>query len=72
MLLQRTMLGATWPLAFELPAQPEGAADLHVQVSFAYCLEGQGVCVPANPAWSVPVRFADHGEAAAELSASLA
>jgi len=71
-LLQRTMLGATWPLAFELPAQPEGAADLHVQVSFAYCLEGQGVCVPANPAWSVPVRFADHGEAAAELSASLA
>jgi len=71
-LLQRTMLGATWPLAFELPAQPEGAADLHVQVSFAYCLEGQGVCVPANPAWSVPVRFADKGEAAAELSASLA
>lgn len=71
-LLQRTMLGATWPLAFELPAQPEGAADLHVQVSFAYCLEGQGVCVPANPAWSVPVRFANQGEAAAELSASLA
>jgi len=71
-LLQRTMLGATWPLAFELPAQPEGSADLHVQVSFAYCHEGQGVCVPANPAWSVPVRFADQGEAAAELSASLA
>jgi hypothetical protein len=71
-LLQKTMLGATWPLAFELPAQPRGAADLHVQVSFAYCHEGQGVCVPASPAWSVPVRFDEQGEAQTQLSASLA
>lgn len=71
-LLQKTMLGATWPLAFELPAQPPGHADLHVQVSFAYCHEGQGVCVPASPAWSVPVRFEDRGEAEAQLTASLA
>jgi thiol-disulfide isomerase/thioredoxin len=71
-LLQKTMLGATWPLAFDLPAQPRGAADLHVQVSFAYCHEGQGVCVPASPAWSVPVRFDEQGEAQAQLSASLA
>jgi len=71
-LLQKTMLGATWPLAFELPAQPPGEADLHVQVSFAYCHEGQGVCVPASPAWSVPVRFEDRGEAEAQLTASLA
>jgi thiol-disulfide isomerase/thioredoxin len=71
-LLQKTMLGATWPLAFQLPAQPPGEADLHIQVSFAYCLEGQGVCVPASPAWSVPVRFEDRGEAEAQLTASLA
>jgi thiol-disulfide isomerase/thioredoxin len=71
-LLQRTMLGAVWPLAFELPAQPKGAADLRIQVSFAYCHEGQGVCVPANPAWSVPVSFDDDGKAVAELTASLA
>ncbi|HEX7078683.1 MAG TPA: hypothetical protein VF363_09685, partial [Candidatus Eisenbacteria bacterium] len=71
-LLQRTMLGATWPLAFELPAQPKGPADLEVQVSFAYCHEGKGICVPANPIWSVPVRFEDGGETAARLTASLA
>ncbi|HYJ34293.1 MAG TPA: thioredoxin-like domain-containing protein [Candidatus Binatia bacterium] len=71
-LLQKTMLGATWPLAFELPAQPPGRADLRVQVSFAYCHEGQGVCIPASPAWSVPVRFEDRGEAEAQLTASLA
>ncbi|MGE5176963.1 MAG: thioredoxin-like domain-containing protein [Hyphomicrobiales bacterium] len=71
-LLQRTMLGATWPLAFELPAQPRGAADLAVQVSFAYCLDGQGVCVPANPIWSVPVRFEDEGDAATQLTTSVA
>ena len=70
-MLQRTLLGQPWPLAFELPAQPEGAADLHVQVSFAYCNEGQGVCVPANPSWRVPVTFDLHGEASAELTASL-
>ena len=71
-LLQRTLLGAAWPLAFELPAQPEGAADLRVQVSFAYCHEGQGVCVPASPAWNVPVRFEDAGDAVATLTAALA
>ena len=70
-MLQRTILGEPWPLAFELPAQPEGAADLHVQVSFAYCNEGQGVCVPANPSWRVPVTFDRNGEASAELVASL-
>jgi thiol-disulfide isomerase/thioredoxin len=70
-MLQRTILGEPWPLAFELPAQPEGAADLHVQVSFAYCNEGQGVCVPANPSWRVPVTFDRNGEATAELVASL-
>ncbi|MEK7348030.1 MAG: thioredoxin-like domain-containing protein [Candidatus Eisenbacteria bacterium] len=71
-LLQRTLLGASWPLAFELPAQPQGAADIHVQVSFAYCHEGQGVCVPANPAWNVPVRFEDEGDSVATLTAALA
>ncbi|HEU4725024.1 MAG TPA: thioredoxin-like domain-containing protein [Candidatus Eisenbacteria bacterium] len=71
-LLQRTLLGAAWPLAFELPAQPQGAADLRVQVSFAYCHEGQGVCVPASPAWNVPVRFEDQGDAVAVLTAALA
>ncbi len=70
-MLQRTLLGEPWPLAFELQAQPEGAADLHVQVSFAYCNEGQGVCVPANPSWRVPVTFDSNGEASAELTASL-
>ncbi len=70
-MLQRTILGEPWPLAFELPAQPEGTADLHVQVSFAYCNEGQGVCVPANPSWRVPVTFDRNGEATAELVASL-
>jgi len=70
-MLQRTILGEPWPLAFELPAQPEGLADLHVQVSFAYCNEGQGVCVPANPSWRVPVTFDLNGEATAELVASL-
>ena len=71
-LLQRTLLGATWPLAFELPAQPSGQADLRVQVSFAYCHEGQGVCVPAYPAWDVSVRFEEAGEEAAVLTAALA
>jgi len=71
-MLQRTILGEPWPLAFELPAQPEGLADLHVQVSFAYCNEGQGVCVPANPSWRVPVTFDPHGESTTELTASLA
>jgi hypothetical protein len=71
-LIQRTMLGATWPLAFELPAQPSGMADLHVQVSFAYCHEGKGVCVPANPSWSVPVSFTERGESATELTAAVA
>ena len=71
-MLQRTILGEPWPLAFELPAQPEGLADLLVQVSFAYCNEGQGVCVPANPSWRVPVTFDRNGESSAELTASLA
>ena len=71
-LLQRTLLGASWPLAFELPAQPRGAADLQVQLSFAYCHEGQGVCVPANPAWNVSVRFEETGDAVATLTAILA
>jgi hypothetical protein len=71
-LLQRTLLGSTWPLAFELPAQPNGAADLHVQVSFAYCHEGMGVCVPANPSWSIPVRFDERGESSTELTAAVA
>jgi thiol-disulfide isomerase/thioredoxin len=71
-MLQRTILGEPWPLAFELPAQPEGLADLHVQVSFAYCNEGQGVCVPANPSWRVPVTFEVNGDPSAELVASLA
>lgn len=71
-LLQRTLLGAAWPLAFELPAQPVGSADLRVQVSFAYCQDGQGVCVPASPAWNVPVRFEDAGDAVAVLTAALA
>jgi hypothetical protein len=70
-LTQRTLLGATWPLAFELPAQPPGKVDLHVQVSFAYCHEGKGVCVPANPSWSVPVSFEEQGGAANELTASV-
>ncbi|HMI31788.1 MAG TPA: hypothetical protein VK527_08615, partial [Candidatus Limnocylindrales bacterium] len=70
-MLQRTILGEPWPLAFELPAQPEGAADLHVQVSFAYCNEGQGVCIPANPSWRVPVTFDRNGEASAELTAAV-
>jgi sugar lactone lactonase YvrE len=70
-MLQRTILGEPWPLAFELPAQPEGSADLVVQVSFAYCNEGQGVCVPANPSWRVPVTFDRNGESSAELTASL-
>jgi sugar lactone lactonase YvrE len=70
-MLQRTILGEPWPLAFELPAQPEGAADLHVQVSFAYCNEGQGVCVPANPSWRVPVTFDRNGDASAELVAAV-
>jgi len=71
-LLQRTMLGASWPLAFELPAQPAGSADLHVQVSFAYCHEGKGICVPANPSWSVPVSFEERGPVATELVAAVA
>jgi hypothetical protein len=71
-LLQRTTLGAAWPLAFEVPAQPRGMVDLHVQVSFAYCHEGKGVCVPANPSWSVPVTFDEQGAAANELTASIA
>ncbi len=71
-LLQRTLLGASWPLAFELPAQPRGSADLQVQLSFAYCHEGQGVCVPANPAWNVSVRFEETGDAVANLTAVLA
>lgn len=70
--LQRTMLGASWPLAFSLPPQPEGEADLHVQVSFAYCHEGQGVCVPANPSWVVPVLFDRDGPSSAQLTATVA
>ena len=70
-LLQRTLLGGHWPLAFELPAQPAGSADLHVQVSFAFCHEGKGVCVPANPSWTVPVRFDERGEEATELTAAV-
>jgi thiol-disulfide isomerase/thioredoxin len=70
-LLQRTLLGGHWPLAFELPAQPKGSADLHVQVSFAFCHEGKGVCVPANPSWTVPVRFDEQGEGATELTAAV-
>ena len=70
--LQRTLLGAAWPLAFTLPAQPEGAADFHVQVSFAWCHEGQGVCVPASPSWIVPVTFERDGSPAARLSATVA
>lgn len=70
-LLQRTLLGAHWPLAFDLPAQPEGSADLHVQVSFAFCHEGKGVCVPANPSWTVPVRFDVEGEGATELTTAV-
>ncbi|HEY7728130.1 MAG TPA: thioredoxin-like domain-containing protein [Candidatus Eisenbacteria bacterium] len=72
LVLQRTMLGTAWPLAFTLPAQPPGAADLEIQVSFAYCHEGQGVCVPANPSWVVPVAFEGDGPASTELTATVA
>ena len=41
------------------------------EVSFAYCNEGQGVCIPANPSWRVPVTFERNGEASAELVAAV-
>ncbi|MBI4717517.1 MAG: redoxin domain-containing protein [Planctomycetes bacterium] len=58
-LLQKTGTSRSLPITLLVPAGcvPAREETWHVQASFAWCMDSQGgVCVPAECAWTVPVR----------------
>jgi hypothetical protein len=57
-----------FPVEFALPSAAVEPGAWHVELSFAYCTEGdQAMCVPTQRAWRVTVNVADEGEARLDL-----
>jgi thiol-disulfide isomerase/thioredoxin len=70
-LFQATRTVAAFPVEFALPPAAVGPGVWHVDLSFAYCTEGdQAMCVPAQRAWRVAVTVAEHGDARLDLRAA--
>jgi thiol-disulfide isomerase/thioredoxin len=72
-LFQATRTVAEFPVGFALPPAAVEPGAWRVDLSFAYCTEGeQAMCVPAERAWRVVVTVADDGGARLELNAARA
>jgi len=66
---QATRTVERFPLEFALPAAAVTPGAWHVQLSFAYCTEGeQSSCVPASRAWRVAVTVGEGGAQRLSLS----
>jgi thiol-disulfide isomerase/thioredoxin len=67
-LFQATRTVAEFPVEFALPPEAVEPGAWHVDLSFAYCTEGdQAMCVPVQQAWRVTVTVAEDGAARLEL-----
>jgi hypothetical protein len=72
-LFQATRTVAEFPVEFALPAAALEPGAWQVDLSFAYCTEGeQARCVPAQRAWRVAVTVAGGGDARLDLKAARA
>jgi len=72
-LFQATRTVAQFPVEFALPPAAVEPGAWHVDLSFAYCTEGdQARCVPALRAWRVAVTVADDGDARLDLGTARA
>ncbi|HVP13890.1 MAG TPA: hypothetical protein VMS88_00020, partial [Terriglobales bacterium] len=61
-LFQATRTAASFPVTLAIPAEAVAPGEWSVELSFAYCTEGdRAVCVPAQRAWRVRVDSADGG-----------
>ncbi len=70
-LFQATRRVVEFPVEFALPPAAVEPGAWHVDLSFAYCTEGdRAMCVPAQRAWRVAVTVADDGEGRLELKAA--
>ena len=70
-LFQATRTVAGFPVEFALPPAAVEPGAWRVDLSFAYCTEGDhAMCVPAQRAWRVAVTVADEGEGRLELEAA--
>jgi hypothetical protein len=70
-LFQATRTVAGFPVEFALPPAAVEPGAWHVDLSFAYCTEGdEAACVPVQRAWRVAVTVAQDGEARLELGAA--
>ena len=55
-ILQSTLDTDAVPVIVELkPDQLAGREALRVELSFGYCFQDEGVCVPAELAWRLPL-----------------
>jgi thiol-disulfide isomerase/thioredoxin len=62
-LFQVTRTVERFPVEFTLPAEAVEPGTWHVDLSFAYCTEGdQALCVPVQRAWRMSVAVGDEGE----------
>ena len=69
-LFQATRTAVEFPVKFALPPAAVEPGAWHVDLSFAYCTEGdRAVCVPVQRAWRVAVTVAEDGEARLDLRA---
>jgi hypothetical protein len=67
-LCQVTRTTERFPVEIALPADVLEPGDWRVDLSFAYCTEGEGaLCAPAVRSWRVPVTLAAGGDARLEL-----
>lgn len=70
-LFQATRTAVEFPVEFALPPGAVEPGAWRVDLSFAYCTEGdRAVCVPAERAWHVAVTVADDGQTRLELRAA--
>ncbi len=68
-LYQATRTVAEFPVEFALPPAAVEPGAWHVDLSFAYCTEGeQAMCVPVRRAWRVAVSVDDDGAARLHLA----
>jgi thiol-disulfide isomerase/thioredoxin len=70
-LFQATRAVERFPVEFALPSESVEPGAWRVDLSFAYCTEGeQARCVPAQRAWRVAVTVSDGGQARLGLTSS--
>ena len=70
-LFQATRAVSAFPVGFALPPEAVEPGAWHVDLSFAYCTEGdQAMCVPAQRSWRLAVTVAAGGKARLDLKAN--